>query len=263
MIDLHCHLLPGIDDGPATLEDSLALARAAAAAGTRAIVATPHIDHRWGVEPREVAGRVDEMRRALGEAGIELDVHAGGEIALTRLADLDPEQLDAVRLGGGPYMLLECPHQPTAGSDFHTFVHRMRDRGESVLLAHPERSPAFRRNVDSLAGLVERGVLTSITASSLLGTFGGSVREFSLRLLTDGLVHNVASDSHDAERRAPGLLAGLQAADRKVPGLIDQTEWLTRDVPEAILAGSPLPERPPLPKRPGGVRRWLARLGKT
>lgn len=259
MIDLHCHLLPGIDDGPATLEDSLALARAAAAAGTRAIVATPHIDHRWGVEPREVAGRVDEMRRALGEAGIELDVHAGGEIALTRLADLDPEQLDAVRLGGGPYMLLECPHQPTAGSDFHTFVHRMRDRGESVLLAHPERSPAFRRNVDSLAGLVERGVLTSITASSLLGTFGGSVREFSLRLLTDGLVHNVASDSHDATHRGPDLMEGLHAADSRLDGVLDQADWLTRAVPEAILAGTDPPPQPRPPRRRGALRRLVGR----
>ena len=117
MIDLHCHLLPGIDDGPATLEESLALARAAAAGGTRTMIATPHIDHRWNVEPTEVAGMVDRMREALAEAHIELDVRAGGEIALSRLADLDSAQVKAVRLGGGPYMLLECPHRPTAGTD--------------------------------------------------------------------------------------------------------------------------------------------------
>ena len=260
MIDLHCHLLPGIDDGPGTLDESLALARAAAAGGTRTIVATPHIDHRWGVEPADVGGMVERMRSALDEAGIELEVRAGGEIALSRLGDLSPEQVDAVRLGGGPYMLLECPHRPTAGSDFYAFVHRLRDRGESVLLAHPERSPAFQRNADSLAELVNRGVLTSITASSLLGTFGNTIQSFSVRLMTDGLVHNVASDSHDAARRGPELLAGLQAADREAPGLIDQATWLTRGVPEAILAGTALPPRPQLPKRPGGMRRWLSRL---
>lgn len=260
MIDLHCHLLPGIDDGPGTIDDALALARAAAAGGTRTIVATPHIDHRWGVEPAEVAGMVERMRAALDEAGIELDVRPGGEIALSRLVDLDPGQVDAVRLGGGPYILLECPHRTTAGSEFHAFVHRLRDRGELVLLAHPERSPAFQRNADRLADLVDRGVLTSITASSLLGTFGSSVQAFSVRLLTDGLIHNVASDSHDATRRGPELLAGLQAADREVPGLIDQASWLTREVPEAILAGTALPQRPELPRRPGGMRRWLGRL---
>lgn len=257
MIDLHCHLLPAIDDGPATLEDALALARAAAAGGTRTMVATPHIDHRWNVEPTDVAAMVDRMREALAEAHIELDVRAGGEIALSRLADLDPGQLNAVRLGGGPYMLLECPHRPTAGTEFHAFVQRLRHRGEWIVLAHPERSPAFQRSPDRLAGLVRDGVLTSITAGSLLGSFGSTVQSFSLRLLREGLVHNVASDSHDAERRGPALLAGLQAAERELPGALGMADWLTRHVPEAILAGNELPLRPELPARRGGLRRWL------
>jgi protein-tyrosine phosphatase len=257
VIDLHCHLLPAIDDGPATLEDALALARAAAAGGTRTMVATPHIDHRWNVEPTEVAAMVNRMREALAEAHIELDVRAGGEIALSRLADLDPGQLNAVRLGGGPYMLLECPHRPTAGTEFHAFVQRLRHRGEWIVLAHPERSPAFQRSPDRLAGLVRDGVLTSITAGSLLGSFGSTVQSFSLRLLREGLVHNVASDSHDTERRGPALLAGLQAAERELPGALGMADWLTRHVPEAILAGNELPLRPELPARRGGLRRWL------
>jgi protein-tyrosine phosphatase len=260
VIDLHCHLLPGIDDGPGTLEEALALARAAAAGGTRTMIATPHIDHRWNVEPTEVAGMVERMREALAEAHIELDVRAGGEIALSRLGDLEPAQVMAVRLGGGPYMLLECPHRPTAGTEFHAFVHRLRDRGEPIVLAHPERSPVFQRQPDLLAGLVRDGVLTSITAASLLGSFGRTVQSFSLRLLREGLVHNVASDSHDAERRGPELLAGLQAAEREVPGAVRMADWLTRQVPEAILAGDELPLRPELPPQRGGVRRWLDRL---
>ena len=260
MIDLHCHLLPGIDDGPATLEEALALARAAAAGGTRTMIATPHIDHRWNVEPTEVAGMVDRMREALAEAHVELEVRAGGEIALSRLADLDSAQVQAVRLGGGPYMLLECPHRPTAGTEFHAFVHRLRDRGERIVLAHPERSPAFQRHPDRLAAVVRDGVLTSITATSLLGSFGRTVQSFSWRLLREGLVHNVASDSHDAERRGPELLAGLQAAEREVPGALRMADWLTRQVPEAILAGDVLPLRPELPQQRGGVRRWLDRL---
>lgn len=260
MIDLHCHLLPGIDDGPATLEDSLALARAAAAAGTRTMVATPHIDHRWGVEPTEVPAMVERMRAALAEAHIELEVQVGGEIALSRLADLDSEQIHAVRLGGGPYLLLECPHRSTAGTEFPSFVERLRSRGEEIVLAHPERSPTFQRSPDRLAALVRDGVLTSITAASLFGTFGGPVRSFSLRLLREGLVHNLASDSHDAERRGPELLAGLQAAERDLPGVLGQADWLTQHVPEAILAGTQLPIRPQLPPRRRGVRHWIDRL---
>jgi protein-tyrosine phosphatase len=260
VIDLHCHLLPGIDDGPATLEDSLALARAAAAGGTRTMVATPHIDHRWNVDPATVPAMVERMSGALADAHIELEVRVGGEIALSRLGDLDPQQVQAVRLGGGPYMLLECPHRSTAGTEYPAFIRRLRDRGESIVLAHPERSPTFQRNPDRLAGLVRIGVLTSITAGSLLGTFGSTVQSFALRLLREGLVHNVASDSHEATRRGPEILAGLQAAERELPGVLAQADWLTRGVPEAVLAGTALPARPELPPRRGGVRRWLDRL---
>jgi protein-tyrosine phosphatase len=260
VIDLHCHLLPGIDDGPATVEDALALARAAAAGGTRTMVATPHIDHQWKVDPGQVGALVEHIREALADAHIELEVRGGGEIALSRLADLDAAQLNAVRLGGGPYILLECPHRPTGGAEFHGFVQRLRARGERIVLAHPERSPAFQRSPDRLAVLVGEGVLTSITAASLLGSFGRAVQSFSLRLLRDGLVHNVASDSHDAARRGPALLAGLRAAERELPGVLDMADWLTRHAPEAILAGTELPPRPALPERRGGVRRWLDRL---
>jgi protein-tyrosine phosphatase len=259
VIDLHCHLLPGVDDGPPDLEASLALARAAAAAGTRTVVATPHIDHRWGVDPEGVPAAVQRMRAALHEAHIELDVRPGGEVDLSRLADLTPAQRDAVRLGGGPYLLLETPHRDLQGAGFATAVAQLRRRGETIVLAHPERSPALRRRPEHVAELVGMGVLCSITSSALLGRFGSAVRDFALRLLREGLVHNVASDAHEPRRRGPELLSGLHAAEREVPGVLAQARWLTREVPEAILAGAPLPARPPLPEPAPerGLRRWL------
>jgi protein-tyrosine phosphatase len=258
VIDLHCHLLPGIDDGPRTLDGSLALARAAAAAGTRAMVATPHIDDRWGVVPAEVPVAVEQLRASLAEAQIELDVLPGGEIELSRLSELSPEELDAVRIGGGPWLLLEAPLGAAAG-DFHLFVDRLRRSGQRIMLAHPERCPLFQRRPDRLAELVAEGVLCSLTSSALLGRFGRTVRSFALTLLADGLIHNVASDSHDAVRRGPELLAGLQAAERELPGLLEQADWLTRAVPEAVIAGAPLPERPEAPRRRRGLRRLIAR----
>lgn len=257
MIDIHSHLLPGIDDGPATVEDALALARAAAAAGTTTLVATPHIDHKWKVDPREVPQRVQHMREALADAHIELEVEGGGEVTLTRLTELEPDEIDAIRLGGGPYVLLECPHRSTTGTEFAIAVDHLHRRGESIVLAHPERSPVFRRHPDTLAALVSGGVLTSITAASLLGTFGSRVQDFSFHLIREGLVHNVASDSHEADRRGPELLSGLLAADREFPGYIDHADWLTREVPEAVLAGAQLPPRPELPQPRRGL---LARL---
>lgn len=258
MIDLHCHLLPGVDDGPPDLEASLALARAAAAAGTRTIVATPHIDTRWGVDPEAVPAAVDRMRDALREAHIELEVRPGGEVDLTRMTDLTPAALDAVRLGGGPYLLLESPHRDSRVG-FETAAAQLLRRGERLVLAHPERCPGFQRRPDDVRGLVDAGIVCSITSSALLGRFGGTVRAFALWLLREGLVHNVASDAHEPRRRGPELLAGLQAAERDLPGLLGQADWLTRAVPEAVLAGTPLPERPPLPTRRGRMRRWLGR----
>ncbi len=252
MIDLHCHLLPGIDDGPATLDESLALARAAQEAGTTTIVATPHIDHTWGVAPEEIASGVERIRVALAQEGIDLKVLAGAEVALPRFTELDEEELRIVRLGDGPYVLLESPHTPAAG-DFHAFVQALRRRGQRILLAHPERSPSLQRRPDRVAAMVADGVLCSITASSLSGAFGDVVRALSLDLLRRGLVHNVASDSHDARRRGPELLDGLHAAEADLRGVVDQADWLTRAVPEAILSGADLPPRP------GRARRRLLR----
>jgi len=243
VIDLHNHILPGLDDGPATMEDALELGRVAVAAGTRTIVATPHIDYSFRVDPAAVSSALGALRERLSAAGLPLTVLAGGEVAMTRLVDLSHGDLDAVRLGGGPFMLLESPHT-TSMLDFDAQVLRLLMDGEKIVLAHPERCPLFQRSPERLARLVDAGVLSSITAGSLGDRFGRTTRRFALRLLEDGLVHNVASDAHDTRRRPPGIRAGLAHAVQELPGLAGQIDWLTREVPEAVLAGAPLPPRP-------------------
>lgn len=261
VIDLHCHLLPGIDDGPRSVDAMLALARAAVAAGTEAIVATPHIDEGFGVDPFRVAGYVGEAQRTLTANGIQLDVLAGGEVDAGRWLDLTDEERDALRLGGGPYILLECPLSVAAGA-FDQLVARLCSTGERILLAHPERSPTFLRQPQRLAELVRLGALTQITAGSLAGAFGTPAQKLSFALLRDGLVHDVASDAHDAGPvRPPDLRVGFEAAERALPGISAQVDWLCRDAPAAILAGAPLPVRPALPVPPPrrGFRRLLRR----
>ncbi len=257
MIDLHCHLLPGIDDGPATMADAIALARAAVEAGTTTIVATPHIDHRFGLTSADVSAGIAALEQALDEAAISVKIRAGGEIALTRVPDLAPHELAALGLGGGPYALIESPHTLAAG-DFELVLFELRRRGQAIVLAHPERCPSFQREPERLARLVDAGVLCSITAGSLAGQFGDRVRRFTIELLRAGLVHDIASDAHDATRRSPAIAVDIARADRQLPGLAAQAHWLTHDAPAAILAGEPLPPRPPLssPRR----RRRLAWL---
>jgi protein-tyrosine phosphatase len=249
MIDLHSHVLPGLDDGPATMPEAVDLARAAAAAGTTTLVATPHVNHSFGVQPADVARGVDALRRALARDGVDLDVRTGGEIALARLTDLTPEELDGFRLGGGPYLLVESPHSATVG-DFDLMLFELRRRGEHILLAHPERCPTFQHHPDRLVRLVEMGVLCSITAGSMAGRFGETVRRFTMEILREGLVHDVASDTHDVERRPPAMMDCFVRAEAELPGIAEHAEWFTDLVPAAILSGEPIPERPSLPVAP-------------
>lgn len=258
-IDLHSHILPGVDDGPATLEGSFAMARAAVTAGTGQIVATPHVNKRSFIEPEAIRPAVAALNRALEARGIGLVVRSGAEIALLRLLDLGDEQLECMTLGGGPYLLLESPFRPLAG-DIGTLIFGVQTRGFRVLLAHPERCPVFHRDPDALARLVDAGVLLQVTETAITGAFGDRVRQFALRLLREDLVHVIASDAHDHEHRPPGIGEAVRRAERSVPGIDARAHWLVHDVPAAILDGAPIPEAPRLSApRAGSWRRRLAR----
>lgn len=238
MIDLHCHLLPGIDDGPATIDGSLALARAMSAAGIDTALATPHVSPRYPNDAATIAGLVDQLNERLAAEQIALRVLPGAEIALTSAVEMPAEPLAALALGGGPWLLVEPPFTPSAGG-VDALVLELLGRGARVVLAHPERCPGLQRDRAVLRSLVRAGVLTSITAGSLVGRFGAHVRRFSLELVTEGLVHNVASDAHDDVERPPGIADQLARS-----GLQPLAQWLTSQVPEAILAGDPLPPAP-------------------
>jgi protein-tyrosine phosphatase len=224
VIDLHCHVLPGIDDGPETLAGSLALARAAAAAGTRVLVATPHVSWSWHNDADTIARLVDELNAQLVTEGIQLEVRAGAEIAATRVIDIPPAELSRLRLGAGAWLLVEPPFAPTV-TGLDSILLDLQRQGHRILLAHPERCQAFHRDPEML--------------SSLVGQFGGEVRRFALALAREGQIHNVASDAHDTVNRRPGIAAELRQA-----GLQTLAGWLTEQVPAAILGGEEIPPRP-------------------
>jgi protein-tyrosine phosphatase len=257
MIDLHCHVLPGIDDGPATIEGSLALARAAAAAGTRVLLATPHVSWSYPANDADtIAALVDELNARLEAEEIALEVRAGAELAITRLIEIAPAELARLSLGGSPWLLVEPPFAPTI-TGLDSILLDLQRQGHRILLAHPERCHAFHRDPQMLESLVRAGVLTSITAGSLVGRFGNQVRRFALSLARDGLIHNVASDAHDSVHRPPGTAAELREA-----GLEPLADWLTEQVPAAILAGrAEIPPRPAveLPGIAPARRRWRRR----
>ena len=236
MIDLHAHILPALDDGPATIDAALAMARAATAGGTRAMATTSHIEHMFSLSPQQIVDARAALAARLDTEGIELELLAGGEIAAARLPELGDDELRALALAGGPYVLLECPLDPV-DAPMDELVADLHERDFSVLLAHPERSPAFQRDPDALAALVDRGALAQVTTGALLGDFGGIAQRTAETLLAEDLVHVLASDSHDAIHRPPmlGIDAGLDPAEQ---------EWMTTLVPEAIIGGRDVPPRP-------------------
>jgi protein-tyrosine phosphatase len=259
MIDLHTHVLPGVDDGPDDLDASLALLRAAAAAGTRTMVATPHVREDYLDGPARIEPAVDELQDAIDAERVRVEVVPGAEVAGTMLMDLDDAELRRLCLGGGPYILVESPYNRLP-IHFADAVFDLQVRGFRPLLAHPERCAAFIDDRSLLLGILERGVGSSITAGSMAGQFGGRVRELTAWLFAEGLVTNVASDSHDTYKRPPGLTRGFEKLDEALPGLADQIDWFTREVPTAILAGDELPEAPEPPRR---RQRGLSRLMRS
>jgi protein-tyrosine phosphatase len=250
VIDLHCHILPGVDDGPRRMSGAVKMARAAVQAGVRTIVATPHVSETFPNRSEDIAAGTAALIVELARRDIALNIRTGAEITITQALDLDDEELAALRLGGGPYLLVECPLTFERASAVETLLLRVQDRGHRVLLAHPERSPAFLREPERLARLVGEGMLTSITAGALGGQFGRRVATFALELVRDGLVHDIASDAHDATRRSPQILEHLMAADRQLPGTAAAADWYAREVPSAILAGRPIGAAATLAGRP-------------
>ncbi len=259
VIDLHCHVIPDLDDGPATIEDSLALCRAARAAGTITIIATPHFNWDYpAVDAARIDAGVAEVNAALREASIELTVAAGAEIALSRIGDMSDAETALLRLGDGPYSLIECPHHGGAPTAVEAMLRRFARSGNSIVLAHPERCPVFQSNPRLLPALTEIGMLTCITARSLTGDFGSVARTCAWHLLVSGRVHAIASDAHDAHRRPPDLASALDLA-----GLSDsQIEYFAFSSPEAIINWEPVPKPPQVAERPAprfSLRRKLRR----
>jgi len=237
VIDLHCHLLPAIDDGPRTMDEALAMARLHVAAGVQTVAATPHVSWDMPTSTEAIERGLVELRAALAEQQIPLELVRGAEVDVHRASELSDDALRELTLGGGGWLLLEAPLRQ--GIPLEPIVRSLHARGHRIVIAHPERSPLLQRDLAGLRQLVRAGVVTQVTASSFSGRFGRTVQRFAEELLDAGLVHTVASDAHDSVRRPPGISAELVAA-----GVGDLVPLLAQQIPAAILADEPIPHVP-------------------
>lgn len=230
------------------------LCRDVSAAGTRTVVATPHVNWEYpDVTVAAIRERLATLRSALEKAGIDLAVQGGAEVALSRAGELGEDELRELRLGSGPNLLLELPWS-SASTGIVQAVRGLAGRGFGLLLAHPERTPMLRERPTLVRALVEEGAYCCLNAASLAPAADRATRSAARRLLDAGLIHAIASDGHDTVRRPPRLGALLTAA-----GLSDeQIDYFTVRTPAALLAGE-VPEPPP-PVIGRGPRHWLRRL---
>jgi protein-tyrosine phosphatase len=239
VIDLHAHVLPGVDDGPRTWDESLQILRTMAADGVAAVAATPHVRDDYPTTAKTMERLVSELRARTAEAAIELDVLPGGEIALSELGRLDEDERRRFGLGGNPScLLLEFPYYGWPLGLEET-VARLVSEGTTPVIAHPERSAEIQAAPERLRAVVESGACVQLTAASLDGRLGRASRAAALALLERSLAHLVASDAHAPSLREAGLSGVARAA-----GDARLAHWLVELVPAALVAGSPLPPRP-------------------
>jgi protein-tyrosine phosphatase len=220
--ELHFHLLPGVDDGPRDEQEALELARLAIADGTRRVVATPHVRF---LDVEALPALTADCQAMLAQAGLALELRAGGELSPEDVGSLDQRQLELLAQGppGQRWLLLEAPLFPTE-TDVDTAAEELRGRGFEVLIGHPERSLLTPSSV--IRRQVSRGAVLQINASSLTGGHGPEAHRASLALSRSGLPFLVSSDAH-SPARAPQLTpatAALAAAgidERTISNAVD------------------------------------------
>ncbi len=253
MIDLHCHLLPGIDDGSPDLATSLEMARMAVADGIRTLACTPHIYP--GLYENDAAG----IRRRVAALQTELE-HSGIALKLTFGADahLTPELFGRVQRGTAPtlhgtrYFLLEPSHH-VAPPRFEESVFNFTAAGYVPLITHPERLSWIEGHYSVVESLARSGSWIQLTAGSLTGRFGSNAQYWAERMLDDGIVHLLATDAHGVKNRPPLLAEGMHAAEKWVGE--EEARRLIFERPQAVLDNRPPAEVSPVPAFRGTGRR--------
>ena len=257
MIDLHCHILPGIDDGSRSWDESVEMARIAAADGITDIVATPHITPGlYDNTTASISVLVEEFSNRLATAGIPIRLHVGADVRV------DPNVVSGVEAATIPvlgnrvrYLVAELPSQMIP-PNIRELVYALQLRQIIPIITHPERHASMQQDPGLLRQLVVAGALAQVTAGSLTGEFGPVACRAANKMLGRNLIHLIATDAHGAEKRRPVLTTGVAAAAAIVGE--EAARAMVLDTPRAILAGVPVVISEPV--EPSLARGFLARL---
>jgi protein-tyrosine phosphatase len=252
MIDLHCHILPGLDDGAQDLDQAVEMARIAQEDGIRTIVGTPHLFRGTTglADPSVIEENRARLAGALEERGIRVKILAGAEVHITHgLMDTIRREKSRLTVAGSAYMFVEFPHDHVFSGAKDLFFEIMSEQLIPII-AHPERNTAFIRSPRLLYELIALGALVQINAGSFLGHHGSEAYEAVHRYLQFRFVHFISSDGHNTRSKAPRLAGALKAAAR----IIGEAEAavLVSGNPEAVIRDKEIPFRPD-PIEPDGA----------
>jgi len=243
MIDIHAHILPGIDDGPRNMDESIAMLRLAVADGIRTMVATPHYDGADPGLPCLASATMRETRRQIAEHGLDLQVLSGFELSLTPELINRFDDWESLGLNGSRYLLIECP--VAYWSDYvEEGLFRLQAAGMRPILAHAERYDSIIDDIEVANRLASRDILLQVNADSLTGSRGRDHARCARALVKRGIVSFLATDSHSPRSRSPHLHRAAGVAARLIGS--EAAERLVASNPHAVLNNAEIPEPPPI-----------------
>jgi protein-tyrosine phosphatase len=229
MIDIHCHILPDIDDGPKTFDESVAMARIAADDGITGIVATPHLNDQL-YSNVEISRRVSWLRLLLRKENIPLSIMTGADVSVL----FKPDQVEGYTINGTRYILVEFAHSHLP-RNADAILYQFLIKGFKPIITHPERNPSISADPTLLLKLLGDNMYVQITAGSLTGDFGRDAQQCAEYLLQAGLVDVIATDAHSSIKRKPILSEGMQVA-AKIVGP-ERARQMVVDTPTKIISG--------------------------
>lgn len=240
---MHCHIIPGVDDGSADMKDSLNMAKKAVEAGITHLFATPHhLNERYVNVKDNIIDHVFELNECLQQENIPLTIHPGQELRIHRDLFVTLEKGEVLTLdNNGKYLLLELPsgHVPTYTQEM---IYELLLKGITPIIVHPERNKELIKNPNLLFKLVKEGALTQVTSGSIIGLFGKNVKSFSKKILEYNLAHFIATDAHNVGSRGFSLQEAYETIT-KMYG-IDRTFYFKENAEQLIKGQSPSIERP-------------------
>lgn len=232
MIDIHCHILHNIDDGPEDIEESIKMAQIAYLDGITVIVATPHVKDIL-IPIETIEDRIDKLHARLAIEKMPVKILRGADVSST----ISPSYMENYTINGSKYILYEFPHTHLP-ANAKGLIFNANLKGLHPIITHPERNPSVIKNPNLIADLAISNAYIQITAGSLTGDFGYEVKQCAINLLKMGIVHFIATDAHSSSWRRPVLSEGLKVAE-KIVGR-EAARRLVSENPESVISGKPL-----------------------